>query len=385
VVSNALQSTATSGTWACLSFDLPFASYAAVDNNVCGYVTGAGREWEQGSGALASWRAASGFDFASQAAAPGFAAPSGPTYDLSSGSTSAPMVGAGHATQSSPTEVLGGPRGSPPDAGAYQRGAGLPVLQIDDPSVVEGHSGATLLAFTVMLSAVSANPVSVSYATTGGTANAGTDYVSATGTVTVPAGLVARSFVVRVLGDVVAEPGESIVVTLSGIANAVLARTTATGTIVDDDPAAPATARAMDRLFHPGTNEHLYTTDTVEYGALGTQGWQQEGIAYFVFEGTGSYGGTYTIPLFRLYHRGIQQHLWTTDAVEVAVLIGDPAWSYEGIPGYLVPTAVAGTTPLYRMSYPSPSLHLWTRDFTEYTVLATQGWMQEGAIGHVLQ
>ncbi|HSX60834.1 MAG TPA: right-handed parallel beta-helix repeat-containing protein [Tahibacter sp.] len=122
VVSNALHSTTTSGSWSCLSLNLAFGAYAAVDNNVCGFVTGAGREWEQGSGSLAAWRAASGFDAASLAVAPGFASPAGPGFQLEAASASAAMVGAGHASASSPTEFYGASRTVPPDAGAYQYG-----------------------------------------------------------------------------------------------------------------------------------------------------------------------------------------------------------------------------------------------------------------------
>jgi hypothetical protein len=122
VVSNALQSTATSGEWACLSLNLGVSAYAAVDHNVCGYVSGAGREWEQGSGSLAAWRVASGFDAASRAAAPGFAAPATPAHRLDATTAAAAMVGAGHPSRSAPLEFHGAPRTVPPDAGAYQFG-----------------------------------------------------------------------------------------------------------------------------------------------------------------------------------------------------------------------------------------------------------------------
>ena len=124
IVSNALQSDATTGGWACLSLNLAVANYTTVDNNVCGFVAGAGREWEQGSGALAAWRAASGFDLASVEANPGFAAAGAPDHDLRAATATAAMVGAGHPLLSAPLEFLGGPRGLPADAGAWQFGAG---------------------------------------------------------------------------------------------------------------------------------------------------------------------------------------------------------------------------------------------------------------------
>jgi hypothetical protein len=131
VVSNALQSTTSGGSWSCLSLNLAFGAYAAVDNNVCGFVAGPGREWEQGSGGLASWRAASGFDMASSASLPGFAAPAAPDYTLEAASAAAAIVGTGHPLASSPLEFYGGPRNPPPDAGAYQFGT-TDVLFRDD-------------------------------------------------------------------------------------------------------------------------------------------------------------------------------------------------------------------------------------------------------------
>ncbi|MBL0163017.1 MAG: right-handed parallel beta-helix repeat-containing protein [Xanthomonadales bacterium] len=123
IVSNAIQATNTSGLFACLSLNLPTSAYAAVNNNVCGYVAGGGREWEEGSGSLSAWRTASGFDLASLAVAPGFASPGAPTHDLRAASIGAAMVDAGHLTLSAPREFFGNLRGASPDAGAHEFGS----------------------------------------------------------------------------------------------------------------------------------------------------------------------------------------------------------------------------------------------------------------------
>ena len=122
IVGNALQSVNGSGSWACLSLDLPASAYSAVDNQVCGYVSGAGREWEEGSGALSAWRTASGFDLVSQATPPGFVGPA--ALDFSAQSATSPMVGSGHPTRSAPLEFYGFPRSPPPDSGAHEFGVG---------------------------------------------------------------------------------------------------------------------------------------------------------------------------------------------------------------------------------------------------------------------
>jgi hypothetical protein len=122
ILSNALQSTATTDRFACLSLDLPASAYAAVDHNVCGYVAGSTqREWEEGSGELAAWRVSSGFDGQSRAGAPGFASPGSPNFSLGAAGAAALLVDAGHPASSAADDFVGLPRGPQPDAGAYER------------------------------------------------------------------------------------------------------------------------------------------------------------------------------------------------------------------------------------------------------------------------
>jgi hypothetical protein len=172
-------------------------------------------------------------------------------------------------------------------------------------------------------------------------------------------------------------------VNLTSPVGATLPDTQASATIVIDDPPGAAASAPMWRLFYPVTNEHLYTTDFGEYTYLGTVGWDQEGIAYRMFSNTGMSGGVTTVPFYRLYSTTTVQHHWTTDPVEAAVLTGTPGWLYEGIVGYLLPSAASGTTPLYRLRLDNPPLHLWTTSLLEYTVISPP-WVQEGIVGHVV-
>ena len=116
---------------------------------------------------------------------------------------------------------------------------GAPSLSIDSPSVSEGDSGAKDLTFTVTLSAAGAEAVTVDYADAGtGTATSGTDYAAlAAGTLTFPAGATRREITVSVMGDVLDEADETVVVTLSNAGNATIGTATGTGTITDDDAA----------------------------------------------------------------------------------------------------------------------------------------------------
>jgi hypothetical protein len=115
-----------------------------------------------------------------------------------------------------------------------------PTLSIDDAQVVEGNSGTASLTFQVRLSAASPAPVTVDFATSDGTATAPADYQAGAGTLTFAAGATAATATVSVVGDTAVEPDETLTVTLSNAAGAVIADGQATGTIVDDDQAPPA-------------------------------------------------------------------------------------------------------------------------------------------------
>ena len=114
---------------------------------------------------------------------------------------------------------------------------GAPTLSINSPSVNEGDSGSASLTFTVTLSAESSRPVTVQYADAAtGTATSGTDYTAITGgTLTFAAGTRSRTFEVSVTGDTTDEANETVAVTLSGAANAIIGTAAGTGTITDDD------------------------------------------------------------------------------------------------------------------------------------------------------
>ena len=190
---------------------------------------------------------------------------------------------------------------------------------------------------------------------------------------------------VPILANGTPQADRTLFVNLAGATGATLVKPQGIGTIRDDDPTPAAATIAQYRLYSPITLEHLYTTDTNEYAVLATRGWVQEGVAYTMFRDGGSYGSQYAIPLYRMYHGGIQQHHWTPDTNEVMVLAAGGAWSYEGIAGYILPGAGAGSTPLYRLAYFSPALHLWTTDLNEKNVLSSQfGWSYEGIVGEVL-
>ena len=111
-----------------------------------------------------------------------------------------------------------------------------PTIQVEPASVVEGNSGTKTLTLTVGLSSASGKPVSVDWATGGGTASVGDDYVAGSGTLEYPAGTTSQPINITVNGDTIDEVLETITVTLSNATNANLPATpTVNGRITDDD------------------------------------------------------------------------------------------------------------------------------------------------------
>ena len=113
------------------------------------------------------------------------------------------------------------------------------------------------IGFTVTLSAVSPAPVTVDYATADGTATAGADYTAARGTLTFAAGKTTQTIAVAVLDDAHDEGEETMTLTLSRPAGAVLADAEATGTIANRDPLLRALLARFGRTAAVHVVEHV--------------------------------------------------------------------------------------------------------------------------------
>lgn len=102
-----------------------------------------------------------------------------------------------------------------------------PSISIGDVSQAEGDAGTTNFVFPVTLSALSGQTVTVAYATANGTANAPSDYVATSGTVTFLPGIGSQNITVQVKGDNLVETGgpETFFINLSNVS--------ATATILD--------------------------------------------------------------------------------------------------------------------------------------------------------
>jgi hypothetical protein len=117
-----------------------------------------------------------------------------------------------------------------------------PTLSIDDVTIIEGNSGTSNAIFTVRLSRTSSTPVTVEYSTANGTAIAGSDYTSTSGTLTIAPGQLTGSIAIPITGDLIYEEtlasgrNETFFVNLTNpSSNVLLIDGAGTGTITDTD------------------------------------------------------------------------------------------------------------------------------------------------------
>ena len=143
----------------------------------------------------------------------------------------------------------------------------LPTLSIDNVSKAEGNTGTSTMTFTVTLSAASASAVTVAYATSNGTATAGSDYTATGGTLTFAPGVTSQTINVDIVGDTVVEPNETFTVTLSSPSGATLGTPSGTGTIQNDDVAAPTVSNVSPSSGPLGGGTTVVITGTNLTGA----------------------------------------------------------------------------------------------------------------------
>jgi uncharacterized repeat protein (TIGR01451 family) len=112
-----------------------------------------------------------------------------------------------------------------------------PLASALDTSIIEGDSGSNAMTFRVTISAAAGLPVIINYATSNGTAFAGTDYQPRFGTLTFPpnTAVLTQSVVVQIIGDTLGERDETVHLVLSSMTNASPLKPVGTGTILNND------------------------------------------------------------------------------------------------------------------------------------------------------
>jgi uncharacterized repeat protein (TIGR01451 family) len=114
----------------------------------------------------------------------------------------------------------------------------LTAVVFSDPSALEGDTVATrgTNVFTVSLNATSPVPVSVQYTTAPGTATNTGDYVSKSGLIVFAPGVTTTNISILLGGERNYELDEYFYMNFFNVTNAILVRTQAFGTIINDDP-----------------------------------------------------------------------------------------------------------------------------------------------------
>jgi hypothetical protein len=111
-----------------------------------------------------------------------------------------------------------------------------PLLGIDNVELPEGNAGTRPFVFTVTLSEPSASPVTVQFSTRNGSAQAGSDYAAASGTLTFAPGEASKQITVLVNGDTQAEDIEVFFVDLANASGGVIGDAEGLGRIFNDEP-----------------------------------------------------------------------------------------------------------------------------------------------------
>jgi hypothetical protein len=164
-----------------------------------------------------------------------------------------------------------------------------PAVSVSDCSVTEDDTGQAVCAFGLSLSAPSGQGVSVDFNTADGTALAGQDYLSASGTAFFPAGATSQTVGVTIVGDLLDEPDEDFTLSLLAPVNATIADGTATATIVDNDP--PPSVSVGDCAVvegNSGTTPCAFTVSLSGPSAF------TAGVSYATGDGTATAGPDYT-------------------------------------------------------------------------------------------
>ncbi len=136
-----------------------------------------------------------------------------------------------------------------------------PTLSVNDVTVTEGNSGSVNAVFTVSLSALSGQTVSVGYTTADDTATAGADYTAAGNTLVFSPGTLTRTLTVVTTSDTLDEIDERFFVNLNGPVNAAIADGEGIGTITDND--ALPTISVADVTVNEGNAGPVDATFTV--------------------------------------------------------------------------------------------------------------------------
>ena len=185
-----------------------------------------------------------------------------------------------------------------------------PTLSVNDVTLNEGNSGNSSATFTITLSTPSSQATTVNVSTSDGTASAGTDYVSLSQLVTIPAGQTSAFVTVPVSGDTRFEAAETFFLNLTNASGATIADGQGQGTINNDDTA--PTISITDVSVNEGNAGTSNATFSITLNAI-------SGLATSVTvntaDGTATAGNDYA---------GLVNQIFTVPAGQTSVLVSVP-------------------------------------------------------------
>ncbi|MBW3077614.1 FG-GAP-like repeat-containing protein, partial [Prochlorococcus marinus] len=192
------------------------------------------------------------------------------------------------------------------DTISWYENVGATKISIGD--VTTSNESAANATVTVSLNQTADQDVTVAYATSNGTATAGADYTSTSGTLTISAGSTAGIINIPILADTIHEGNETINITLSNPTNATISNSTATLNITDDDPVpsitiadvTTANENAANATFTVSLSNPSYQDITLNYAT--SNGTATAGADYTSTSGTltisaGATSGTFNVPV----------------------------------------------------------------------------------------
>lgn len=165
----------------------------------------------------------------------------------------------------------------------------LPTPVSISPTATSVTEAATTVTFTVSREAALGYTGTVAYATSNGTATAGTDYTAASGSLSFAAADLSKTFTVSILHDTTLESDETFNVTLSSPSGGVAlgSPSSAVVTILDNDTPVPVSISPAPASV---TEAATTLTFTVSRATLGNAG----NISYATSNGTATSGSDYT-------------------------------------------------------------------------------------------
>jgi hypothetical protein len=128
-------------------------------------------------------------------------------------------------------------------------------ISIGNTTVAEGNAGQRTIEVMVVISPTPTSPVSVAFHTKNKSAAAGSDYVSASGTISFAAGEMTKRVNVSITGDQVCESDEVFEIILDSPSGAALSDSIGTVTVANDDCRGPGTGGGLSSGRHLSTYE----------------------------------------------------------------------------------------------------------------------------------